>query len=101
VTEKHAIPDAVLALLADPETHEKVRPASDDEIERLRDAITSGRARRHDAGDLPDPSSFEGAFLSQGGRVAYLVFDGVPSFLIDDRIELDEPLCLGITKSRA
>ncbi len=79
-----------LAALADPETHEPLSLATEPQLEALRAAIGEGRARRHD-GEAPE-TSFEGAFLSKGGRWAYLVSDGVPSFLVESRVELDEPL---------
>jgi len=76
----------LLAILADPETHQPVTLATDAEIEGLKEAIRAGRARRKDGGAIPD--QFDGAFLSQGGKVAYLVVDGIPNFLIDERLEL-------------
>lgn len=80
----------LLDILADPETHEPVKLATDEQLATLRERVTKGAARRRDGGELPE--SFEAALLSQGNRVAYLVADGVPNFLVDDRVELDEPL---------
>ena len=76
----------LLAILADPETHQPVSLASDSELASLRDAIKVGRVRRKDGGAIP--AQFEGAFLSQGGKVAYLVVDGIPNFLIEERLEI-------------
>lgn len=74
------------ALLADPETHAPLSRATDDDLARLRDAIAGGRARRRDGSPLPE--RIEGAYLAQGGHVAYLVEDGIPNFVIDERVEI-------------
>lgn len=79
----------LLDILADPETHEPVTLATEAQLGELRARIASGRAKPK-AGELPD--HFEAALLSQKNRVAYLVIDGVPNMLIDDRIELDAAL---------
>lgn len=76
----------LLAVLADPETHQPVTLANEGELERLQEAIRAGRARRKDGGAIPE--HFDGAFLSQGGKVAYLVVDGIPNFLIEERLEI-------------
>lgn len=73
-------------LFVDPETHERVVRADAADLVALRDAIRTGRARRRDAAPI---GAFDGAFLSQGRRVAYLVEDGVPNFLLDERVEID------------
>lgn len=76
----------LLAILADPETHEPVSLANDGELASLREAVRGGKARRKDGGAVPE--HFDGAFLSQGGKVAYLVVDGIPNFLIEERLEI-------------
>lgn len=73
-------------VLADPETHAPVTRASEAELARLRAAIADGTARRRDGSPLP--ASIDGAYLAPGGRVAYLVEDGIPNFVIDERLEL-------------
>jgi uncharacterized protein len=80
----------LLALLADPETHEPLTLASDGQLSALRDAVRAGKARRHDG--KPPAESFEGALLSQGGRVAYVIEGGIPNLLIDERLELASAL---------
>lgn len=83
----------LLALLADPETHEALALATDAELAGLRDAIQSGAARRRD-GKAPS-ASFEAALLSQGRKVAYLVEEGIPNLLVDERLELSSELPAG------
>ena len=84
------LPADLLALLADPETHEASIPASEAELAKLREAIQSGAARRRDG--KPAKTSFDGALLSQGRKVAYLVEEGVPNLLVDERLELASAL---------
>ncbi len=80
----------LLEILVDPETKGPVRLATEAELARLRAAVEGGGASRADG---KDPSSeFEAAFLSQGGAVAYIVADGIPIFLIDERVQLDPSL---------
>lgn len=80
----------LLELLADPETHEPLVLADEGQLARLRSAIQEGRARRR--GGEPASADFEGALLSQGQRVAYLIAGGIPNLLIDDRLELGQAL---------
>jgi uncharacterized protein YbaR (Trm112 family) len=80
----------LLALLADPETHEALRLANESELSRLREVVAEGTARRRDG--KPVNASFEGALLSQGGRVVYLIDAGIPNLLLEERIELASAL---------
>ena len=80
----------LLALLADPETHEGLALASEAEVAQLKAAVAEGAARRRDG--KPAGTSFEGALLSQGRRVAYLIDAGIPNLLIDERLELKSAL---------
>ena len=81
--------DDLLPLLADPETHAPLTRASDAELAKLRTAIAEKRARRRDGNEVP---SFEAAFLTADRKVAYLVEDGIPNFVIDERLELEHSL---------
>ena len=80
----------LLSLLADPETHEGLVLASEVEVARLKESVAQGVARRRDG--KPANASFEGALLSQGRRVAYLIDAGIPNLLLDERLELPSPL---------
>ena len=81
---------ALLELLADPETHEPLSLASEDDLTALRAAIQRGRAARRSGG--PVAEAIDGALLSQGRKVAYLIEAGIPNLLIDERLELAEAL---------
>src|SRR5262245_10164820 len=73
----------------DPESHGALARASDAQLAKLRAAVTAGKARRRDGSAI---AAFDGAFLTESRRVAYLVEDGVPNFVIEERVELDAPL---------
>jgi len=68
-----------------PETHAPVRRATDEELVALREALGSGKAKRRDGGEVPE---FEGAWMREDGDVAYLVIEGIPNFLVDERLEI-------------
>lgn len=74
----------------DPLTHEPVQPATPEQLAALSRAVARGMARRRGGGTPPEP--FDGALVTAGGRAAYPIVDGLPHLLVDDRIELDEPL---------
>jgi uncharacterized protein YbaR (Trm112 family) len=80
----------LLDLLADPETHEPLTLAKEPELGALRTAIASGKARRRD-GQAPS-TAFEGALLVPSRKRVYLIEGGIPNLLVDERLELDEPL---------
>jgi uncharacterized protein YbaR (Trm112 family) len=82
----------LLAILRDPETKGPLRLATDGELARLREAVAAGRAARADGKDIPD--EIEAAFLAQEGAVAYVVIDGIPVLLVEERLQLDPPLKL-------
>ncbi len=82
--------DDLTDLLADPETHEPVRRATQDELEAIAWALREKRARVRGGGPLP--GRIEGAYLSHAGRWVYPDVDGMPSLLVEERLELDEPL---------
>jgi uncharacterized protein YbaR (Trm112 family) len=83
-------PPELLSILVDPETKGPLRLANEAELTRLRAALEAGSARRHDG--KPPGASFEAAFLAQEGAVAYVVEEGIPVFLIDERLDLSPPL---------
>ncbi len=74
----------------DPENRGPLTQASEAELIALRAAIANGDAKRRDGEALP--VAFEGAYLGAARSHAYLVLDGIPNFLIDERVELSGPL---------
>lgn len=89
----HGLPPDLIADLVDPLDHGPLREASADELSHLREALGRGTARRRDGG--PAPEALEGAFVTADGRAAYPVVEGVPNFLVEERIELEAPLGAG------
>jgi uncharacterized protein YbaR (Trm112 family) len=81
---------ALLELLADPETHEPLSLASEDDLTALRAAVQRGGATRRSGAPVGD--TIDGALLSQGRKVAYLIESGIPNLLIDERVELAQAL---------
>jgi len=81
---------SLLALLADPETHEPLSLASDEELAALKALVREGRATRRSG--QPVSPELEGALLSQGRRVAYVIEGGIPNLLVDERLELSQAL---------
>jgi uncharacterized protein YbaR (Trm112 family) len=84
------LPDSILQALVDPLSREPLRPATQAELRAIEGALASGRARTR--GGSPAPARIEGAFVTAGGDAAYLVVEGLPHFIVDERIELDVPL---------
>ena len=75
-------------VLVDPTSGERLRRASDAQLERLVSAVKSGEARIAE-GALPD--AVTGAYVSEDGRVAFIDdASGFPSVLLERRITLDE-----------
>ena len=58
-------------------------------VSALKAAIQQGKARRRDG---KTPAEFDGALLSQGKKVAYLIAGGIPNLLVDERVELSAAL---------
>jgi len=75
--------------LIDPESHEPLVEAGPAAVERLAQLVREGRARRTD-GEAIAP--FDGAWVPPGRRRAYPVRGGIPCFLLEERLELDEAL---------
>ncbi len=81
-----ALDSKMLARVVCPETHQPVVLASAELVARLNKASTDGSLKTH-AGQLVN-GVIEQALVRQDGKCAYLVMDGVPSMLIDERIDL-------------
>ena len=73
-----------------PETREAVSLASASQLDALRSAIEGGKVRRADGGSVP--TTFDGAYLTSRGHRAYVVIDGIPNFIIEERLEISPPL---------
>jgi len=76
----------LLAILCCPETHQELRLAERELVERLNAAVARGTLRNR-AGDLVlEP--LETALVRSDGQYAYPVRDGIPVLLINEAIAL-------------
>lgn len=75
----------------DPETHEPLVLADAPTLQKLRDHLAAGAARRVDGAAVP---SFDGAYVTRDGHRAHIVIDGIPTFLVEARIALDPPIAV-------
>ena len=83
----------------DPETHEPLVLADAPTLQKLRDHLAAGTARRVDGAAVP---SFDGAYVTRDGRRAHLVIEGIPTFLVEARLVLDPPITVSAaTRSAA
>jgi uncharacterized protein YbaR (Trm112 family) len=73
----------------DPETHDPLVLADAPTLQKLRESLAAGSARRIDGAAAPD---FDGAYVTRDGRRAHLVIEGIPTFLVEARIALDPPI---------
>ena len=67
-----------------PETHAPLTRADAATLEALRSALTAGSARHTGTA----PATFDGAYLTPDRRRAYLVVEGIPVFLVGERVEI-------------
>jgi uncharacterized protein YbaR (Trm112 family) len=81
------IPEDLLEILVCPETHQPVRPAPDELVERLKRLQNEGRLKNRAGATPEDP--IDGALVREDRQVAYLVCEGIPIMLIDEAIALD------------
>lgn len=81
-----ALDSKMLARIVCPETHQPVTLATAEVVARLNQASTEGSLKNH-AGHMVN-GLIEHALVRQDGKCAYLVMDGVPSMLVDERIDL-------------
>jgi uncharacterized protein YbaR (Trm112 family) len=77
----------LLEILVCPETHQPVRPAEAELLDRLNGAIRSGSVtnRRGDAVSEP----LDEGLIREDDKVLYPVREDIPIMLIDEAIELD------------
>ncbi len=78
----------LLEILVCPETHQPVRPAEDDLLSRLNEAIRSGGVTNRGGNAVGDP--VEEGLVREDNKVLYPVREDIPIMLIDEAIELDK-----------
>ena len=76
----------LLEILVCPETHQPVRPAGDELLSRLNEAIRSGGVTNRGGNAVGDP--VEEGLVREDNKVLYPVREDIPIMLIDEAIEL-------------
>jgi len=78
--------EKMLARLVCPETHQPLTLAGDDLVAQLNRARTDGSLKTHGGQMIHDP--IEQVLVRVDGKGAYVVTDGVPNLLADERVDL-------------
>ena len=78
----------LLEILVCPETHQSVRPAERELLDRLNKAIQSGGLTNRGGNAVVDP--VEEGLVREDDKILYPVREGIPIMLIDEAIELDK-----------
>ncbi len=80
------IDEKLLEILVCPETHQRVSPAERSLIDTLNGKVSAGALRNRQGQAVSRPIE-EGLVREDGGCV-YVVEDGIPNMLIEERIDL-------------
>ena len=80
------IDDELLGILVCPENHQPLRRADADLLGPLNERIRAGGVKNHQGGAVE--KEIEEGLVREDGKCLYLVDDGIPNMLIDERIDL-------------
>jgi uncharacterized protein YbaR (Trm112 family) len=78
----------LLEILVCPETHQAVRLAERELLNRLNQAIRSGGVTNQGGNDVADP--IEEGLVRKDDKILYPVREDIPIMLIDEAIELEK-----------
>ena len=78
----------LLEILVCPETHQRVRPAEPELLDRLNEAIGSGGVTNRGGSAVAEP--IEEGLVREDAKILYPVREDIPIMLIDEAIELDK-----------
>ena len=78
----------LLEILVCPETHQPVRPAEPELLDRLNEAIASGSVTNRGGSTVAEP--IEEGLVREDAKILYPVREDIPIMLIDQAIELDK-----------
>jgi len=81
-----AIDPELLEILVCPETHQPVKLADEEMLASLNGRIRANALKNHQ-GQLVS-RTVEEALVREDGKAVYLVDDGIPNMLIDERVDL-------------
>ena len=77
----------LLEILVCPETHQPVRPADAEVLDRLNGAIRSGSVTNKGGDAVSEP--IDEGLIREDDKVLYPVREDIPIMLIDEAIQLD------------
>ena len=80
------IDDELLEILVCPENHQPVRRADAELLASLNERVRAGAVKNRQ-GDAVEREIAEG-LVREDGKCLYVVDDGIPNMLIDERIDL-------------
>ena len=78
----------LLEILVCPESHQSVRPAEGELLDRLNQAIRSGGVTNRGGNEVADP--VDEGLVREDDKILYPVRDDIPIMLIDEAIEIDK-----------
>jgi len=81
-----SIDEELLSILVCPETHQPVKPADEALLGTVNARIKSGACRNHQGDPVTKPITE--ALVREDGKCLYVVDDGIPNMLIDERLDL-------------
>jgi uncharacterized protein YbaR (Trm112 family) len=81
-----AIDPELLEILVCPETHESVEIADEELLRSINERVRAG-VQKNRSGELVKSPVAE-ALIRKDGKCVYLVEDGIPNMLIEERIDL-------------
>lgn len=76
----------LLEILVCPETHQPVKPADNTLLESVNARIKAGSLKNHQGEAISKP--IDEGLVREDGKCLYLVEDGIPNMLIDERVDL-------------
>ena len=76
----------LLEILVCPETHQPLAEADADTLKRINERIKAGAVKNRQGDAVKEPVS-EG-LVRKDGKCLYVIDDGIPNMLIDERIDL-------------
>lgn len=76
----------LLSILVCPENHQPVRMAEAALLQRLNERVRAGLLKNRQGDPVTKP--IEEALVREDGKCLYVIEDGIPNMLVDERIDL-------------